>query len=59
MQPKIKIDGEYLTLSAAVKRYGELDLIYKSTNNAIQVRLPDGTYIGNLKYDYAAQTVSE
>ena len=53
------IDGEYLTLPAAVKRYGELDLIYKSTNNAIQVRLPDGTYIGNLKYDYAAQTVSE
>ena len=61
MQPKIKINGVYLTLPDAVKLFGQINLRYVSANNSIQVRDESGKFLGNVKYeyDYAAEIVSE
>ena len=59
MQPKIKIDGNYITIPEAVKEFGELNFRYIKGNNSIQVRTSDNKFIGNLKYDYEFKTISE
>lgn len=59
MQPKIKINGEYLTVPDVVRQFGEITLRFVPSNNSIQVRDVDGKFLGNVKYDYAAATVSE
>ena len=62
MEPIIKIDGKYQTVTKLVKELGTVTLNYCENNNSIQVRDKNGKWLGNLKYDWsesnAAETVS-
>ena len=56
MQDRILIkhpdSGEYVTLPEIVREYGAVMLVNIPTNNSIQCRDTEGTWIGNLKYDF-------